>query len=202
MQKRGNYIANLTSAVERSIVMIFGSFGRTNNSAVGFFMSRGQGRRASSPSVMKQWTLKLKKLALRPLPSKPVGLLTSQVLQRPQQASVVIRSPLQPGFLARKVNSLTAQPTKVCRLPLEVLRAESRPPRRRRVMAPRTRYASFMLFPRRERKQNWTYPSARHGAVHNVLVTPRETLLLALQENKMSQGTVHSNSISLTSSSR
>ena len=67
---------------------------------------------------------------------------------------MVIRSPLQPGFLARNVNSLTAQPTKVCRFPLEVLRTESQPPRRRRTVAPRTRYASFMLVPRRERKQD------------------------------------------------
>lgn len=43
-------------------------------------------------------------------------LLTSQVSQRPQQASVVMCSPPQPGFRARKVNSLTAQPMKRRRL--------------------------------------------------------------------------------------
>lgn len=43
-------------------------------------------------------------------------LLTSQVSQRPQQASVVMCRPPQPGFLARKVNSLTAQPMKRRRL--------------------------------------------------------------------------------------
>ncbi len=43
-------------------------------------------------------------------------LLTSQVSQRPQQASVVMCKPPQPGFLARKVNSLTAQPMKRRRL--------------------------------------------------------------------------------------
>lgn len=73
--------------------------------------------------------------------------LTSQVSQRPQQASVVIRRPLQPGFLARKVNSLTAQPTKVRTFPLEVLRTQQQPARRRRAMGPRNRYASFMLLP-------------------------------------------------------
>lgn len=38
--------------------------------------------------------------------------VTSQVWQRPQQASVVMRSPLQPGFWATKENSRTAQPLK------------------------------------------------------------------------------------------
>lgn len=38
--------------------------------------------------------------------------VTSQVWQRPQQASVVMRSPLQPGFWATKENSRTAQPRK------------------------------------------------------------------------------------------
>lgn len=59
---------------------------------------------------------------------------------------MVIRRPLQPGFLARKVNSLTAQPTKVRRFPLEVLRTQQQPARRRRAMGPRKRHASFMLF--------------------------------------------------------
>lgn len=43
-------------------------------------------------------------------------LLTSQVSQRPQQASVVMCRLPQPGFLARKVNSRTAQPVKRRRL--------------------------------------------------------------------------------------
>lgn len=64
---------------------------------------------------------------------------------------MVIRRPLQPGFLARKVNSLTAQPTKVCRFSLEVLRTQQQPARRRRTMGPRNRYASFMLLLGRER---------------------------------------------------
>lgn len=38
--------------------------------------------------------------------------VTSQVWHRPQQASVVMRSPLQPGFWATKENSRTAQPRK------------------------------------------------------------------------------------------
>lgn len=51
------------------------------------------------------------------------GLLTSQVSQRPQQASVVMCSAPQPGFLARKANSRTAQPTKRRRLAATVWRA-------------------------------------------------------------------------------
>lgn len=38
------------------------------------------------------------------------GRVTSHVWQRPQQASVVMRSPLQPGLWATKENSRTAQP--------------------------------------------------------------------------------------------
>ena len=76
----------------------------------------------------------------------PVWGLTSQVSQRPQQASVVIRRPLQPGFLARKVNSLTAQPTNVRRSPLEVLTTQPQPARSRRAVGPRIRHTSLMLF--------------------------------------------------------
>lgn len=49
MQKRGNYTTNLTSAVERSTVMVFGSFGRTNNSAVGLE------HRADMPAPPQSW---------------------------------------------------------------------------------------------------------------------------------------------------
>ena len=83
---------------------------------------------------------------MKALPPKPLLGLTSQVSQRPQQASVVIRRPLQPGFLARKVNSLTAQPTNVRRFSLEVLMTQPQPARSRRVMGPRKRYTSLMLF--------------------------------------------------------
>lgn len=105
----------------------------------------------------KKWTLRnqTKWLALKAWPPGPGLGLTSQVSQRPQQASVVIRRPLQPGFLARKVNSLTAQPTKVCRFPLEGLRAQLQPARRRRTTGPRRRYASFMLFPREGREREF-----------------------------------------------
>lgn len=50
-------------------------------------------------------------------------LLTSQVSQRPQQASVVMCRPPQPGFLARKVNSRTAQPVKRSRLTADTWRS-------------------------------------------------------------------------------
>lgn len=40
------------------------------------------------------------------------GRVTSHVWQRPQQASVVMRSVLQPGLWATKENSRTAQPRK------------------------------------------------------------------------------------------
>lgn len=116
--------------------------------------------------LIKKWILKnqAKGLTLKALPPRPVLGLTSQVSQRPQQASVVIRRPLQPGFLARKVNSLTAQPTNVCRFPPEVLRTQPQPARRRRAAGPRKRYASLILFPERERKESLlTDPAASMG---------------------------------------
>lgn len=71
--------------------------------------------------------------------------LTSQVSQRPQQASVVTLRPRQPGFLARKVNSLTAQPTNVRSSKAEALVAAPRPHSSRTGRAPRSRLCSFML---------------------------------------------------------
>lgn len=122
-------------------------------------------------------------LALKALPPGPVLGLTSQVSQRPQQASVVIRRPLQPGFLATNVNSRTAQPTKVPRFPPEVLRTQQQPARRRRAMGPRKRYASFMLFCQRGKgKSSLTDPAALHGAANNVWVAIKGTLLLAFQK--------------------
>ncbi|KAG7234120.1 hypothetical protein INR49_005784 [Caranx melampygus] len=58
-------------------------------------------------------------------PSLYLLSLTSQVSQRPQQASVVMCSPPQPGFLARKVNSRTAQPMKRRRLTADTWWRES-----------------------------------------------------------------------------
>lgn len=75
----------------------------------------------------------------------PAHSLTSQVSQRPQQASVVTLSPRQPGFLARKVNSRTAQPTNVRRSMAEALVAAPQPDSSRTRRAPRIRQWSFML---------------------------------------------------------
>lgn len=87
--------------------------------------------------------------------------LTSQVSQRPQHASVVIRSALQPGFLARKVNSRTAQPMKVRRSMAEVS-VPPWPASRRRSRAPRVTQGSFML--RQKGEEDWE--SQDGGTVH------------------------------------
>lgn len=79
--------------------------------------------------------------------------LTSQVSQRPQQASVVTLSPRQPGFLARKVNSLTAQPTNVRRSMAEALVGAPRPDSSRTRRAPRVRQWNCMLMA--EGEEGW-----------------------------------------------
>lgn len=79
--------------------------------------------------------------------------LTSQVSQRPQHASVVTRSPLQPGFLARKVNSRTAQPMKVRRSMAEVWSTTPQPASSRRSTAPRIWWWSFILRQKGEKQR-------------------------------------------------
>lgn len=57
---------------------------------------------------------------------------TSQVWQRPQQASVVTRRFLHPGFWATKVNSRTAQPRKPWIMVVTATQTAAWPTRRRR----------------------------------------------------------------------
>lgn len=90
--------------------------------------------------------------------------LTSQVSQRPQHASVVTRSPLQPGFLARKVNSRTAQPMKVRRSMAEVLSASPQLASGRRSRALRITQWSFMLRQKREKWRASTDQKARSAS--------------------------------------
>lgn len=60
------------------------------------------------------------------------GRLTSHVWQRPQQASVVMRSPLQPGLWAMKENSRTAQPRNPCSVLVRAAHTAAVPAIRRR----------------------------------------------------------------------
>lgn len=91
--------------------------------------------------------------APRDVGGSPRRSLTSQVSQRPQHASVVTRSPLQPGFLARKVNSRTAQPTKVRRSMAEVLSVPPQLASSRRSREPRIAPWSFMLRQKGEKRR-------------------------------------------------
>lgn len=59
-------------------------------------------------------------------------MVTSQVWQRPQQASVVTRRPLQPGLWATKENSRTAQPRKPWRVLVRATHTASVPATRSR----------------------------------------------------------------------
>lgn len=134
--------------------------------------------------------------ARRDVGASPRRSLTSQVSQRPQHASVVTRSPLQPGFLARKVNSRTAQPTKVRRSMAEVLSVLPQLASSRRSREPRIAPWSFMLRQKGEKRRvrrASTVQEARSGSAQAQLepgqpFLPSDTLFLILTQPKRRRG--------------